>query len=73
MTKSDRLCIKVALWPVAIYVFGLLAFMAARSLSGVSPFPTGSAVYAPMTALLVTFSAIVAANLLRIRLSHFPK
>jgi hypothetical protein len=73
MTKADRLCVKVALWPGAIYAVALLTFMIGRSLEGISPLPAGSAQFVPGTSLLVTFSAIVAANLLRIRLGRLSR
>ena len=73
MTKADRLCIKVALWPVAIYALGLLGLMALRSMSGNSALPTGSASYVPGASLFVTFSAVLAANLLRVKLSRSPR
>ena len=70
MTKADRLCIKVALVPTLTFVVSLLGFMALRAASGTSPLPAGAAQYVISASLLVTFGAIVAANLLRVRLNH---
>lgn len=68
MTKSDRLCIKVALLPVLTFALCLLSFMVLREMSGASPLPSGSTQYVLSASLLVTIGAIVVANLLRIRL-----
>lgn len=70
MTKADRLCIKVALVPTVTFVVSLLGFMALRVASGTSPLPAGVTQYVISASLLVTFGAIVAANLLRVRLNH---
>ncbi len=70
MTKVDRLCIKVALVPIVTFVVSLLSFMALRAASGTSPLPAGVTQYVISASLLVTFGAIAAANLLRVRLNH---
>ena len=70
MTKADRLCTKVALVPTLTFVVGLLGFMALRAASGTSPLPADATQYVISAILLVTFGAIVAANLLRVRLSR---
>ncbi len=70
MTKAYRLCIKIALVPTATFVVGLLSFMALRAASGISPLPTGATQYVTSASLLMTFGAIVAANLLRVRLNR---
>jgi len=70
MTKADRLCVKVALLPVLTFVLSLLGFMTLRAVNGASLLPVGSSHRVLIASLLVTFGAIVAANLLRVRLSH---
>lgn len=70
MTKADRLCVKVALLPVLTFVLSLLGFMTLRAVNGASLLPVGSSHRVLIASLLVTFDAIVAANLLRVRLSH---
>jgi hypothetical protein len=70
MTRADRLCIKVALWPVLTFVIGLLSLMMLRVVSGADPLPNGSAQYVVSGSLLVTFGALTAANLLRVRLAR---
>ncbi len=67
MTEADRWCIKVALLPTLIFVVSLLGFMALRAAGGTSPLPAGATQYVLSASLLVTFGAIVAANILRIR------
>ncbi len=70
MTKADRLCINVALVPTVTFVVGLLGFMVLRAASGTSLLPAGATQYVISASLLLTFGAIVAANLLRVRLSR---
>lgn len=70
MTKSDRLCIKVALVPTLIFVVSLLGFMVLRTVNDASPLPDGATYYVLSANLLVTIGAIVSANLLRVRLNH---
>ncbi len=67
MSISDRLGIKVALWPVVTFVTALLVVMALRVASGVGPLPAGAAPYVLSASILITFGALVAANLTRIR------
>ncbi|MBB5714787.1 hypothetical protein FHS94_001623 [Sphingomonas aerophila] len=73
MTRADRLCIIVAVLPVGMLVSGLLGTMVVRSATGASPFPDGSANYVLPASLLVTFGAVLAANLLRIRVAHLRR
>jgi len=70
MTKADRLCIKVALVPTLTFVVSLLGFMVLRVASGTTPLPDGATQYVLSVSLLVTFGAIIAANLLRFRLNQ---
>lgn len=70
MTKADRLCIKVALMPTLTFVVSLLGFMALRAAGGTSPLPAGATQYVLSASILVTFGAIFAANILRVRLNH---
>jgi hypothetical protein len=70
MTKNDRLCVNVALWPVATFVVALLGFMALRTANGAGPLPDGTGFYIPVLILVVTFGAIIAASLLRVRLGR---
>lgn len=70
MSKSDRLCIKVALWPALTFVSGLLGLMVLRVVSGGGPLPAGSGPFVLGLGVLVTFGAVVAAHLLRFRLAR---
>lgn len=70
MTKNDRLCVNVALWPPATFVVALLGFMALRTANGASPLPDGTAFYIPVLILFVTLGAVVTASLLRVRLAR---
>ena len=72
MTQADRLCIKVALLPVAAYVLGLLGFMLFRHMAGTSPLPAGAAMVLLPVSVIVTIGAVGTANLLRIRLAGSP-
>lgn len=70
MTRADCLCIKVALWPVLTFVLGLGFVMLLRVMSSADPLPNGTAQYVLCGSLFVTFGAIIAANLLRLRLTR---
>ena len=70
MARADRLCVKVALVPVLTFVIGLVGLMASRVAGDASPLPDGLAPYVVGGSLLVTFGALLAANLLRIRLAR---
>lgn len=70
MAKADRSCIKVALVPTLTFVVSLLGFMVLRVVSGASPLPAGATQYVLSASLLMTFGAIIAANLLRVRLTQ---
>lgn len=70
MTRADRLCVKVALWPVLTFVTGVGTLMLVRVVIGTDPLPNGSAQYVLCGSLFVTFAAITAANLLRLRLTR---
>ena len=70
MTRADRLCIKVALLPVATYVLSLLCFMLIRQASGLGPLPAGAGTYIPAVTLIVTTGAVGMATLLRGRLAR---
>lgn len=70
MTRNDRLCVNVALWPVATLDVSLLGFMVLRTANGASPLPDGTVFYIPVLILLVTLGAVVTASLLRVRLTR---
>ncbi len=70
MTRANRLCVKVALLPVLTFVLGLGSLMLLRVMSGADPLPNGTAQYVLGGSLFVTFSATIAANFLRFRLTR---